>query len=196
MPGAGVALDGVGERIQAGVGGDTRRQADGQAGIDDGEGRHQLAAARAEFALLFGVGEHQGPGHLAARAAGGGDGNHLGLAQPQGFHGVDVGGVEIGALVERPDGLGRVHGAAAAQADDPVGAKLGRHLGAAAHGLEAGFRLHLAEGEYSKPASLQDLLDPASDPEPHQVGVGHDQGALALDLLQVTQRIFTIHNHR
>ena len=100
-----IPFDGVRQRVEAGVRGDACRQALRQRGVDNGERRHQLAAAGAELALFLGVGEHQRPGGLAAGAAGRRNGDQFRLVQAKRHHRVDLGRVEAGMLVHRPDGL-------------------------------------------------------------------------------------------
>ena len=194
-PSGGVPLDSVRECIQPGVGRHARRQRQRKRRVNDGQRGDQFAAARAEFAFFLGVGQHQCPRHLAAGAACGGDGDHLSLGQAQRLHGIDVGRVEVGPFVERPDCLGGVERAAAPQADDPVRSKLACHCGPTPDSLQAWLRLHLGKDACLKPYVVQYALNATGDPQARQGSVRHNQRARPLNMMQMAQRIFTIHHH-
>jgi hypothetical protein len=72
-------------------------------------------------------------------------------------HRVDVGGLQIGPLVERPDRLGGIHRAAATQRHEEIGGESARQFGAAHHRLNAGLGLYFCkDGDFI--ASVRQLL--------------------------------------
>src|ERR1035437_5895077 len=118
-----VGLDQLGERVEAGGGGDGAREFVGEFGIDHGQARQHRRAAQAGFDTVFGAGEHGIAGDFAARAGGGGDGDARGggdgerPAQADHFEIIQ----RVAGIGEQGgDGFAGVERAAAAEGDDEI----------------------------------------------------------------------------
>jgi hypothetical protein len=159
VPGAGVALDGMGQGIHPCVSGDLGRQPGHEGRVNDGDVGHILAGAQNELPPVFSIGQDHDPGDFGSGAAGGGDGNEPGLlAQAQRDHGIDLFWLHVGTLVEDPHSLGRIHGGTAPQADDPIGAVLAHGRRTPLHYLQRRVGLDLGKDLRFCPGLFQ-LLD-------------------------------------
>ncbi len=118
--GGDVGLDGMGQRVHAGVSAELSGHGVGELGVDDGDvGRDVEVGQRVLDALLV-VGDDGERGDLGRGTGGRGDGAEVGLAaelrEGEGYDGLLEG--LLGILVEQPHGLGGVDGRAAADADE------------------------------------------------------------------------------
>jgi len=180
---ADIGLDGVGQRVDAGVGGDPRRQREGQLVVDERGDGHE-AEARAEHFLVAGlVGDDGETRRLRAGAGGGGDGDQ----RQAGF--ADIAREAVVAhlaaeLAEDTYGLGRIDRAAAAEGDDGIEIALADHFDAGANGGSR--RLGQGIGEaLAGDAGLFQLTGDARDiAELDHHAVGDDQRATAAQFLQ------------
>jgi hypothetical protein len=121
----GERLDAVGQRVDAGRGGQGRRDVAGQFRVDVRGVGHEVRADDALLQLLGLVEQDRVGGHLAAGAGGRGD------AGQEAGPGADAADAETVAHVprlahQRCDKLGDVHDAAAAEADHRVTPRVGR----------------------------------------------------------------------
>ena len=124
---AGVGLDAMRQRVDAGGRGDLPRHGHREVGIDDGDiGQHEAALHR-ELVAAGRIGDERAG---AGFAAGAGGGRHL--HQRHAAAGNLLGARRcrqrsVIAGAEHGDQLGEIHRAAAAEADDEVGRDLARH---------------------------------------------------------------------
>ena len=189
MPRTGVAFGGVGQRVQARVGGQLGWHPRRHLRVYDGNVSDVLAVAQPHLALLLRIGQHDAPRDLGPGPTGGGDSDQARLlAQAQADEGIDLGRVQVRPLVEHPDGLGGVHRRATAQADDPVGLEPLRHLHSLAHGLDAGIGLHPVEDARLYASLVEMGLHLVHQAQLDQYGVGDNESALALQLIKRIQR--------
>ncbi len=187
-PLGGIALDGVGQDVHAGVGRDLGRQMTHKFRIDDSQIGDVLGMADGDFAAFFQVGQDDGPGGFGARAAGGGNSDEVRLlAQPQIAYGRYIVRCQVGALVLDPYRLGRIKAGTAAQADDPVRLVGPRLLRPARDRLQRRVGFHLGKDSRLYPRLLELRLDPCHKAQGSYVGIGDDKGFLALDPGQVFQ---------
>ena len=92
------------------------------------------------------------------------------------LEGDDVG--ELGVLDDDADGLGGVHGRAAADGDDHVGAGLLEGGDAVLHVLDRGVGLDLGIEAPGDAGLVEKVGHLGGDAELHEVGVGADEGLL------------------
>ena len=186
--GGDVGLDGVRQRVHAGVGAELLRHGIGELGVHDGHiGRDVEVGQRVLDALLV-VRDDGERGDLGRGAGGRGDGAELGLLAQLGEAERDHGLLEglVRVLVEQPHGLGGVDGRTAADADDPVGLELGHGLGAAHDGLNGRVGLDALEQLDLETGLLEVGLHVLQEAAAtHGAATGDDDGALALELLHL-----------
>ena len=119
----GVALDGVGQGVHTGAGGEALGHGAHHLGVDNGADGHVVGVDADELAALLHVGDDVVDGDLGGGTGGGGygDDGRAGVLGGRGaLEGTHVG--ELGVGDDDADGLGGVHRAAAAYGDDVVGA--------------------------------------------------------------------------
>ena len=167
----------VGQRVEAGVGGQAAGLGAGQHRIHDRDGRGQRVVGDRVLVTGLVVGDHRERRHFRAGARRGRDAHELGLlAQRRDLEGAladieellaHVGEGDFRVLVEQPHDLGRVHRGSAADRDDRVGLELlAHHLGATLDDLDGGLRLDVvddAEGDAVGAGAqlVDDLVDDA-----------------------------------
>ena len=140
----GVALDGVGQRVHTGGGGQTGGHRAHHLRVDDGNDGHVVRVNADELALLLNIGDNVVDGDLGCGAGSGRDGDdgHAGLLGVRyALKGAHVG--EFGVVDDDADGLGGVHGGAAADGDQVIracGLKRGDTVG---HVLDGGVGLYI-----------------------------------------------------
>ena len=139
----------------------------GQLGVHDGEERTLEVGVQSALERGLIVREH---GAVARLAAGGGDGQHR--AEPARFGerrllAPEIPDVRFGVGDAVGDGLGRVHHAAAADAENEVRAEGERLLHALARVGQARVGLHAAEAHVLKPCVGERLLDARDKPALH-----------------------------
>ena len=175
----GVALDGVGERVHAGGGGQALGHGGHHFGIDDGDDGHIVRIDADELALVLHVGDDVVDGHLGGRAGGGGNGDdrHAGvLGGRDALQTAHVG--VLGVVDDDADGLGGVDGRAAADGDDVVRARglEGGHAGL--NVFNGGVGLDVGEQLVAQAVPVQNIGHLGGDAVAQQRGAGADQRLL------------------
>jgi len=171
------ALDGVGQSVHAGRGGEAPRHGGHHLRVDDRDLGDVVRVDADEFALLLHVGDDVVDRDLGRGSGGGGHGNGEGgvvLRVGDALEAHHVG--ELGVLDDDADRLRGVHGRAAADGDDAVGpgglerAHTGLDVFNGGVGLDVGVEL---VGDLRPVQHVQHLL---GDAELHEIGVGADKG--------------------
>ena len=175
----GVALNGVGQGIHAGGGGEALGHGGHHVGVHDGDVGDVVGVHADELALALHVGDDVVDGGLGGGAGGGGhgDGEHGAvLGGGHALQGADVG--ELGVVDDDADGLAGVHGGAAADGDHVVGTRLLVGLHAGLDVLNGGVGLDVGVDLIGHTGLVQQVGDLLGDVELDQVGVGGDEGLL------------------
>ena len=182
VEGGDVGFDGVGEGVEAGVGGELGGHGLGKVAIDDGDVGGDFEVGEGVFDLGGVVGDDGEGGDFGGGAGGGGDGGEDGLLAEDGEgEGVfDVVEGLFGVLVEDPHGLGGVDGRAAADGDDDVGLGVAHGLGALHDGLNGGVGLNAGEEGDLEAGVSEDLLEAVEGAALlHGVAAGDNEGVFA-----------------
>ena len=179
LPGAlgDVALDGVGQGVHAGGGGEALGHGGHHVGVNNGHHGDVVGVHADELPVLLHVGDDVVDGDLSGGAGGSGhcdDGQAGVLGGGHAFQGADVG--ELGVGGDDADGLGGVHRGAAANGDDAVSAGLLQSLHAVLDVLDGGVGLDLGVDVIGDAGPIQHVGDLLGNAELQQVGVGADQG--------------------
>ena len=174
-----VALDGVGQGVHAGSGGQALGHAGHHIGIDYGDLGDVVGVHADELALLLDIGDDVVDRDLGSGAGGGGHRN--------GEHGVLLGGGnalqaadvrELGVVDDDADGLGGIHGGAAADGADAVSLGSLKGGNAVLNVLDGGVGLDLAVNAVGKAGGVQQVGDLLGDAELDQIGVRADESLL------------------
>ena len=189
LPGAlgDVALDGVGQGVHAGGGSQALGHGGHHVRIDDSYHGDVVGVHADELAVLLHVGDDVVNGDLGGGASGGGhgdDGQAGVLGGGHALQGAHVGELRVGD--DDADGLGGVHGGAAANGDDAVGLGGLSGLHAVLHVLNGGVGLDLRVDLIGDASGVQHGGDLLGDAELQQVGVGADQGLLQAAALHLS----------
>ena len=181
LPGAlgDVALDGVGQSVHAGGGGEALGHGGHHVGVNNGHHGDVVGVHADELAVLLHVGDDVVDGDLRGGAGGGGhsdDGQAGVLGVGGALQGAHVG--ELGVGDDDADGLGGIHGGAAANGDDVIGLGGLGSLHAVLHVLNGGVGLDFGVDLIGQPGGVQHVGDLLGDAELQQVGVGAEQGLL------------------
>ena len=189
-----VGLEAVRKGIHASVRAELLGHGVGELGVDNGDiGRDVEVGQRVLDAVLV-IGDDREGGYLGSGARSGANGAEVGLLTQlgEGERLDDVVELLIGILVEHPHGLCGVDRRAAADSNDPVGAKLLHGLGALLHGLDRRVRLDTLEQLDLEASVLQVLLDILQEAAAaHAVAAGDDDGLLALEVLHLVASALT-----
>ena len=186
-----VALDGVGQGVHAGGGGQALGHAAHHVWIDHGDLGDIVGVHADELALLFHVGDDVIDGDLRGGAGGGGHGD--------GEHGVLLGGgnalqgahvLKLGIVDDDADGLGGIHAGAAADGDDAVRAALLEVGDAGLHVFNGGIGLDFAVDLVGEAGLLQQVGDLGGHAELDQVRVGAHEGLLIAARGQLRHDVF------
>src|SRR5699024_1291167 len=172
-----VALDGVGQSVHAGGGGQALGHGSHHVGVHHGDLGDVVGVHADELALLFHVGDDVVDGDLGGRAGGGGhgDGEHRMLFG--GGHALQAAHIgKLGVIDDDADGLGGVHGGAAANGHDAVGAGRPESGHAVLDVLDGGVGLDLAVNAVGEARRVHQGGHFAGDAELDQVGVRADEG--------------------
>ena len=176
----------VGERVHAGGGGEARGHGGHHVGVDHGDLGDVVGVHAHELADPLWVGDHVVDGDLGSGAGRGGHGDGEGGVVLGVRHALERAHVaEFGVLLDDADGLGGVHGGAAADGYDAVGTGLVDGPHAVLDVLDGGVGLDLGVQVPGHAGLVQKVGDPGGHAELHEVGVGADEGllqAVALDL--------------
>ena len=160
-----IGLDAMRQSVDARRGRDRRRHRRGQVGVDDGEIGQHVPALHRELVLRRRIGDE---GARAGLAAGAGRGRDLDQSDAPAGHllGSDNLMKRLSASRQHRHELGKIHGAAAAEADNEIGPGL---LGQGQRALQVrdvGLGLHLAENrdgsgqiEAGDPARIEGIRD-------------------------------------
>ena len=192
LPGAlgGVALDGVGEGVHAGGGSKAGGHGGHHLGVDHGDLGSVVGVDADELADLLHVGDDVVDGDLGRGAGGGGHGD--------GEHGVVLGGGdalerahvgELGVGDDHADGLGGVHGGAAADGHDGVGLGSLKGLNTVGDVLDGGVGLDVGVYAVGDAGLVEQVGDLCGDAELHQVGVGADEHLLVTAALELARNL-------
>ena len=177
--GGGVALDGVGQRVHTGGGGQAFGHGVHHVRIDDGDLGDIIHVDTDELALALHVGNDIVDRDLSRGAGGGGhsDREHsMVLRRSNTFQRADV--REFGIIDNDADGFRGIHDGAAANGDDAVTVKGLERLDARLHVFDGRVRLHVGEervGNALRVQNIGNLLDLAGL---HDVAAGGDERAL------------------
>ena len=115
---ADIGFDRVGQGIQAGVGGDAERQFARQVGVDDGGLRQAGQAHEDDLFMGGGIGDHDATGDFGPGAGGGRHAEQRQRAHRWRVRDAPAADVAL-AVQHQVDGLGGIHGAAAAKPMKP-----------------------------------------------------------------------------
>ena len=190
-PAAAVRFDGVAQHVDARVGGDEGGQIFGEQRVHDGDVWCGFPRAEGELTFFGRVGEHNAVVGLGAGARRGGDADEPRFGpQPQIFHRADRFWLDARPLVQNPHRFGRIHAGATAQPDDPVWLVAQHGLCPALHGLQGGVWLDLGKDLAVDIGVRQGLLYQVRKAQFGNVGVGDDEGALAVQHFQLAEGIF------
>jgi len=174
-----VAFHDVAEDVHAAGLGLAQGHAQGQLRVDDGRlGEHDRVRDSA-----FDVGRPVGDdGAVVDLRAGAGQGRHLDDGRDLSFHLEALSHVApdgFGAARGQGQGLGRVHGAAAAQADDYLNSFPAGQVRARVHRGRARVGLHLFKDQGLDALGGELPCHPLENAHPADVGVGDHQGLFA-----------------
>ncbi len=175
-----VAFDGVGESVHAGGGGQAAGHGGHHVGVNDGDFGDVVGVDADELALLFHVGDDVVDGDFGGGAGGGRDGDGedgVILGGSNAFKASDV--REFGVVGDDADGLGGVHGGAAADSDDGVRARFGKGLAAGLDVFNGRVGLDLAEEGIGDTGGVEDVAYLFGDAELHKVGVRAEKNLFA-----------------
>ena len=167
--------------VDAGAGGDVARLREGQFRVEDGDFRGGFGVAASHLFVSLGVGDQRERLALAAGAGGGRDDDerqHLTLGQadaPVVLHPATVGQQEVCAL-------GRVHRAAAAEAEERVDASPLGQPPASLDAVGGGVLNHLVKHHHLQPGGLERLAHRGDVPGADEAGVGDEQDAFQAKL--------------
>ena len=167
-------LDGVGQGIHAGGGGNGWRDVEHHAGVVDGDIRDQVRVDNHLFYLTLAIDNHGVAGHLRRRAGGGVDGHQRHASV---FHFADAGVGGGGAWVGGEDfyRFGGINRAAAAEGDQVIAAgRLVRRI-ALLHQRFGGIRVHVVKQLISHLLFIQRGKQTVQQAQLHQLTVGDDQ---------------------
>ena len=174
-----IALDGMGQRVHTGSGGQALGHGSHHVGIDDCDLRDIVGIDADELALLLHVGDDVVDGDLGSSTGSGGhcNGEHcVLLGGSNTFQRADV--RKLGVIDDDADGLCGIHGGAAADGDHAVrfcgleGSHAVLHVG------DGGVGLDLAVNSIGKVCSIQQVGDFLGDAELDQVRVRADESLL------------------
>ena len=182
-----VALNGVGQSVHTRGGGEGSGHGGHHVGIHHGDDRDIVGVHANELALLLHVGDDVVDGDLGGGAGGGGDGDdgHAGvLGGSYTLQRTNVG--ELGVGDDDADGLGGVHGRAAADGHDAISLGCLEGRDTALDVLDGGVGLDVREDGVGDGGGIQKVGDLGGHTELDEVGVGGDEGlgkAAGLDLI-------------
>ena len=168
-----VALDRVGERVHAGEGRETLGHRRHHLGIDERNDRNVVRVDADELALLLDVGDDVVDRNFSRSAGGRRNGENREarlLGRGDALERADIRELRVGD--DYADGLGGVHGAAAANRDDAVGLRLLRGLDAVLDVLDRRVRLDVGVERELDLRLGEDVGYLLRDTELHEVGVG------------------------
>ena len=173
----GVALNGVGQGIHTGGGGQPLGHGGHHIRVDDGDYGHIVGVNADEFSLALHVGDHVVDGHLCGGSGCGGNGN-------DGNTGVLCGSGALKASHilkfrvgdDDADGLGRIHGGAAADGYNVVRASCFKCLYAVLHVLNGGIGLDVGVDLIGQSGLLQHIRHLGGHAKADQVRIGAYKG--------------------
>ena len=174
-----IALDGVGQSIHTGGGGQALGHGGHHIGIDHSDFGDIVGVHADELALLLHIGDDVVDGDLGRSTGGGGHGN--------GEHSVLLGGShtfqrahirELGVVDDDADGLCGIHGGAAADGHDAVCLSSLEGCHAVLHVGDGGVGLDLAVNRVGEVCSIQQVGDLLGHAKLDQVGVRADKSLL------------------
>ena len=169
-------FDSVGDGINAGTGGDAWRLGKGEQGIENGDFGGGFGIATGHFRMRFFIG-NQGVGlAFAAGAGGGGNGDE----REHRFGGFAGARIVVNASAIGQDEIaafGRIHGAAAAEADDKIDVGIASKRNAALDGGGGGVFIRMIEESDEKAGGFKILLDLAGMAGRDNSGIGDEEDA-------------------
>ena len=174
-----VTLDGVGQGVHTGSGGQALGHAGHHIGVNDSDLRDIVGVNADELALFLDIGDDVVDGDLGSGAGGGGhgDGEHgVLLRGGNTLQAADIG--KLGVVDDDADCLGGIHGGTAADGHDAVCLGSLKGSDAVLHVLDGGVGLDLAVNSVGKVGSVQQVGDLFGNAELDQIGVRADKGFL------------------
>ena len=182
----GVALNGVGQRVHAGGGGQTGGHGSHHIGVDDGDLGGVVGVDAHELADLLGVGDDVVDGHLGSGTGGRrhSDGEHgVVLSGSNALEAADIG--ELGVVDDDANGLGGVHGGAATDGHDGVSLGGLEGLDAVLDVLDSGVGLNLGVEAPSDAGGVELVGHLSGNAKLDQVGIGADEDLLVAATLEL-----------
>ena len=171
-----VALDGVGQGVHAGGGGQPLGHAGHHIGVDNCDLRDVVGVNADELALLLHIGDDIVDGDLGSGAGGGGHGDGEDRVLLGGGNALQTAHIgELRVVDDDADGLGGVHRGAAADGDDAVRVRSLEGRDAVLHVLDGGVGLDLAVDAIGETRRIQQVGDLLGDAELDQIGVRADE---------------------
>ena len=181
MVARGIGLDGMGENVHTGSGGDGRGHRAREASVEDGHVRDEHVIVQRDLDAVLLVRDDRNGGDFRTRAAGGGNGRKH-----------RAGKVFRGLAGKIDDRLGRIDGRAAAKGDHKVGLACRVGNGPLLDRLQRRIGLHVGEDLHRDVTAFKMAGDLCGKAALHHKGIRHDERARTVHFFKGIERILAV----